>query len=232
MKKRLCSVMLLLAMSLAGCSSGSKGVLEVKDGVIYNNGTATTVTVHNGDTAQEPFSLNPSLTIEFSTHSDFGNCDHNPQGVAVGNVTKSDRDKSITYFASYGGSQYTMHKEISGGFLCAYLYSPDTVQIDVAINQLTNAVTSLSLGNFKKARMGLIELHDFSSITATQSSILIDKSVSVFKGTVATTETKEFNKVQVGYLPDSAYDYYQYGEYLVQALKGYDISSCITFLKE
>lgn len=232
MKKKLCLVTLLLAISMVGCSSGGKNTLEVKGGVIYNNGVATTVETHTGDTATEPYSLDPTLTITFSMHDAFGDCEHNPQGVAVGNVTKSDRDKSITYFSSYGGSQYTMHKDTGNGLLCAYLYSPETVQLDVAINQLTNAVSSLTLGSFSKARIGLIELHDFTSISATKTSISIPGQLTVLQGSINTTETKEFNKQQVGYLPDSAYDYYQYGEYVIQALKGYDISQCITFLKE
>lgn len=232
MKKKLCLIMLLSATLMAGCSSGSKGEIEVAGGKIVIDGVETTLTEHTGDTAKEPFALNPSLTITYSMHAAFGDCPNNPQGVAVGNVTKSERDKSITYFSSYGGSQYTMHKETKDGMICGYLYSPESVQLEVAINQLTNTIGSTHLGKISKAKMGLIEVHNWPSIIVTTQSITVPNAFSVLQGNVNTTETVEINKQSVGYLSDSAYDYYQYGDYVVQALKGYDISPCITFLKE
>ena len=232
MKKILCFITLLSVISMAGCSSGGN-TIEVKDGVIYNNGEATTVITHTGNTAQEPYSLDPTLIIQIETHSAFGDCNHNDAGVAIGNVTKSNKDKSITYFSAYNGSQYTMHKETNGYYICAFISSSDSLQADVVVNQLTNCLSTLKLSDdYKKARIGLIEVHDWPEILVTQESISIPGSLMILKGNVNTTETREFNKQSVGYLSDPAYDYYQYGDYVVQALKGYDISSCITFLKQ
>lgn len=232
MRKKLCFVMLLSAILMAGCSKGGKGVIEVAGGKIIVDGVETTLTEHTNDTAKEPFALNPQLSITYSTHAAFGDCPNNPQGVAVGNVTKSERDKSISYFSSYGGSQYTMHKETKDGMICGFLYSPESVQLEVAINQLTNSINATNLGNITKVKIGLIEVHDWSSIVVTPTSVSVLNAFSILQGNVNTTETVEINKQSVGYLSDAAYDYYQYGDYVVQALKGYDISPCITFLKE
>lgn len=232
MKKLLLLVTMLLAINMVGCSSGGD-TLEVKDGVIYNNGEATTVVVHTGTTAQEPYSLDPNIVINIEMHNAFGDCNHNDAGVAIGNVSKSDRDKSISYFTAYQGTQLTMHKETKGHFICAFLSAPESLQSDVAINQLTNCLSTLVLSdNYKKAKIGLIEVHDWPEISVTRDSISIPGSLMILKGNVNTTETREFNKQSVGYLADPAYDYYQYGEYVVQALKGFDISQCITFLKQ
>lgn len=241
-KRKLFIVAMLSVILMSGCSKEEKGVLELIDGVIYNNGVATSVVEHTGGMAKEAYAMNPQFNIVYSWHNAFGDCEHNEVGVAIGDVSKSDKDKSITYFSAYNESQFTVHKDMGNYLMCGYLYTSDVQQPDIVINQLTNSILTLSLSSdYHKAILGDIEVHDWNdagkSIVVTagntgfSGTITIPDYLLVTRGSVNTTETREINKQQVGFMSDAAFDYYQYGDYVVQVLKGNSIEEFITFRK-
>lgn len=234
MRKKLLIVLCGLAISMVGCSNSEKNTLAVTGGTIYNNGVATTVVEHTGNTARLQYALDANLTIEFDKHKSFGDCDHNMAGVVEADVTKLEKNKKISYFSAYQGSQYTIHKDMGDYLVCGYLYSADSLQADVAINQLELAIETLELSDsYGKAVMeGVIEVNNFPSIKLTPTSVSIPGELSVLKGTVDTTEVREINKQNVGFMSDGAYDYYVYNGYTVKCLKGYDVAKCVKFLKQ
>lgn len=231
MKKVLLGVLCLSVMSMVGCSKDFKGV-ELKQGVIYNNGTATNVTEHCGDSAKLPYAMDTNFSIEFSLHSKFADCAHNDAKVSEADVSQSSTNKNITYFQMYQGSQYVMHYKTDDGLICAYLYTNKGQDAAVTINQLEQTITSLDLSyDYNAARIDeVIEIHDAPSFKVTKENIQIPDVLLVAQGTVNTTDTREFGKKTVGFVTNAGYDYYVYEGYTVKCLAGTDISKYINFL--
>ena len=136
--------------------------------------------------------------INYSYHPDFSSCPNNGAGVAESDVTVLDKKNKITYFSMYLGSQWCMHKQIGDGFVCGFVSGEADMNQSLVVQQMQKEIEGL----------------DF---TKTYKKAVMDDVI----------EVTNFD-VTVGFKSTDKYDFYQWNNYVIKAVKGYDVNQCIT----
>lgn len=235
--KRILLILMVCVMCLMGCSSRvsptSDITAEIRDGVIYLNGKATSLTEYCGYEAKIEAG-NGGLEYVFSLDSakDVTNISVNAQGILEENM---DKLKGKFYYTEYLGSILTMAESLGNDtWLVCQVITQGTPSTAVAAYSsdymdtlsLTNGQVYVDFGDFKFG-------NDYDVVIVRQDCALIRDIAKVSVGTYDTTTTvsviqndKEY-QLQKG--SSSRYDYYVYNGYVIQVVAGLDISSYITF---
>lgn len=230
MKKKLFLALTVSAVILGGCSKGPKADYGVRDGVIFNGNKTVSCTMHKGYAAEGVLQATGDK-ISITWHNNFDDCGNNSAGVMSTDVVE---DGDFSYFAMYLGTEYTVHQEKDKHMNCAYLrMSQETAQDSaIVLQSIENQMKDLILSD----EFNTCTLDDKVYVTgveceARSSGLTVPGQFVVQKGTVQTTSTVDVGEVTVGFISNEGYDYYQFGEYVVKAVAGYDISPYVTFVE-
>lgn len=228
MKKRLFLITMTLAACLAGCSK-KEDVLKTVDGQLYMNKTPVYVEELSPTTAVSTLA-GGDYKINYSYHPDFTSCTNNGAGVAESDVTVLDKKNKITYFSMYLGSQWCMHKQIDDGFICGFVSGEADMNQSLVVQQMQKEIEGLDFTKtYTKAVMDdVIEVTNFENIKLRPNEIVIPGILMVGKGNGQMDKTAQIGDVTVGFKSTDKYDFYQWNNYVIKAVKGYDVNQCIT----
>lgn len=228
MRKKLLAILILSALVSGGCSKSEKADYGVRNGVLFNEKDSINCVSHSGYKAEGLLKATGDK-IEITWHNSFDDCPNNSAGVMSTDTTK---DGDYSYFVMYLGTEYVVHKEIDGHMLCAHLrMNQETAQdATVVLQSIENQMENLHL----KDEYNICSIDDtvfVKDIECTaKTSGLETSGFIVKKGKVQTTKTTDINGTTVGYINQNGFDYYQFGDYCIKAVTGFDISPNVTFV--
>jgi hypothetical protein len=236
--KKLIPILMLCVLFLTACSSSQNNItsdVTVKwdNGVIYINGKATPITDYKGyEASVSNGSGGLSYIFTLDNAIDATNLAVNMQGIEEVNMTSF---KGKLYYTEYLGSMFTMAQKLSGDdwIVCQANTNglPDTTVANYASNyiddmKLTNGQVYVDFGDFTFG-------DSYDAVEVRSDCALIYGVAKVSLGTFNTTSTvsiiqgeKEY-QLQKG--SSSKYDYYVYGDYVIQLASGLDVGTYITF---
>ena len=236
MRKKLLLI-LALVLCLTGCSSNAGPEDDVtfkfEDGVITYGGKPVTFTEYNGYSATiegGTGGLNYSLILEAG--NDVTSISVNTQSILEENM---DTYKGKFYYTEFLGSKMTMAEQVTEDYfeICqAYIKGIDA---GLAATYCASYIDDIPLTNGKvKVDCGdFIVGNDYDTFVVRADHVVIPSMLKVSVGTHDCPETvtvvQDNKEYQLQKGSSSKYDYYQYGEYLIQLASGLDISSYITF---
>lgn len=231
MRKILLAVLVLSVLTLGGCSKSPKADYGVRDGVIFNGKNTVQCTMHKGYAAEGVLQATGD-PIEITWHSNFDDCSNNTAGIMSTDVAK---DGDYSYFVMYLGTEFVVHKEDNGHMNCAYLRMDQQTAQDanVVLQSIKTQMEGLHLSD-EYTTCSLDDTVFVSGVEceARPSGLTAPGQFVVQKGTVQTTSSVDVNDATVGFISQGGFDYYQFGEYCVKAVTGYDISPYVTFVSK
>lgn len=231
MRRVLLVALVLSALTLGGCSKAPKADYGVRDGVLFNGKNTLNCTMHKGYAAEGLLQATGD-TIEFKWHNNFDDCGNNSAGIMSTDVAK---DGDFSYFVMYLGTEYVVHQESDGHMNCAYLrMNQETAQdSSVVLQSIESQMTGLQLSDeYTTCTLDDVVFVSGVECEARPSGLTAPGQFIVQKGSVQTTSTVDVNGVTVGFISQGGFDYYQFGEYCVKAVTGYDISPYVTFVNK
>lgn len=219
----------LVCLSFAGCGA-SKNVSSTGGAICFGN-EQSGLTEWSGYEAHHK--LTDTIDIYYyMCEGKFEDCPHNAAGVLEENLTKFKKAK---YYTLYLQTNIYMYYPCKGGYIEAYvdigtdsLYTvASIVEImykDMSVMSLSNSVKSVSFE-------GKVELNTADwDFKVRKNEIIIPDLLRIRKddGTKKMTGSTMLGEISVSTLHTDNYDYYKYGEYLIQAVTGTDVSGLIT----
>lgn len=232
--RRLLPMCLLLVLLLTGCSSSvdRTGSVTVKweNGVVSYGGKTLTLDEFEGYTATVtgPDGCRYNMAIENTP--DITNLSINYQQVLEENMTSL---KGGLWWTEYLGS-YMCYAKMVEKDTCVYCTSYPT-DSNMAANYAAQFVEDIpmTMGQVYVDFGDFVFGNDYDIVTVRNDACLIRGIAKVSIGTyncntpVTVTQGKKEYQLMKG--SSSKYDYYQYGDYLIQVGMGLDISNYIQF---
>lgn len=235
--KRLLPMLLLLAVCLTGCSNGVDPTKDVtikwENGVTSYNGTTFTVDSYNGYSASVTNgSGGLDYTLSIDSAKDVTNLTVNYSAVEEENMNKY---KEGFYFSEYLGSRLTYAREIADDTwsVCQVVtrgtdlaLAANYAELYVSSVPLTNGQVYVDFGDFIFGNQyDVVEVRpDCALITG-----IAKVSVDTHDCSTPITVVQDKKEYQLMKGSSAKYDYYQYGDYLIQLSGGLDISQYIKF---
>ena len=236
MRKKLLLI-LALVLCLTGCSSNAGPEDDVtfkfENGSITYGGKPVTFTEYKGyEAVVEGGTGGVDYTLILEAGNDITSISVNTQSILEENM---DNYKGKLYYTEYLGSKITMAEQVDENYIeICQAYVKD-IDPGLAATYCASYIDDIPLTNGKiKVDCGdFIVGNDYDAFVVRPDHVIIPSMLKVSVGTYNCSETvtivqnnKEY-QVQKG--SSSKYDYYQYGEYLIQLASGLDFSSYITF---
>ena len=232
MKKSFLVIALLLCLSLAGCSNGAAGTVNVKwdNGVISVNGAEIAVDKYTGQTAEYVIG-GTSYNYAYDEADDLSLAIYNSVGVAE---TDMSTFKKAKYFQQFLGSEVSMYYSVGDN---KYYAARVSTSEGMSVEQMcTNAYAVISKADF--GTINYVEVNGEIRFTPNGFEVEVRPDAVVipgyFKITAETkaecTESIVIGKTTLNYYNSGDYCYYQHGDLLIQTVVGVDISEHITFL--
>lgn len=232
MKKVLVTLsMLTLCVSLlVGCSKTEN--LKWNNGQLVVGKSVCEVSSYNGSSMRID-TPNYSATISYCC-DDIYNCTHNIKNVAIENMTKI---KKGYYYSMYYDTKYFIFApNPNGGWNEARVdvKSGSSMPLSDIETKLYPIANALLFNN----TVGTVTINDKVTLTTKDLPFDIRNNCVMVKGymmlgtdtgTVAFTEKKEIKGKSVDFKTTGKYDYYRYGDVIIQATAGLDISVYLKF---
>lgn len=215
-----------------GCSNSSQ-VISWDNGVISVKGVTYNVDEFSG---YEATVKSNSYDIKIFECGPIMDCLHNSQGIPEENMT--DYKNGVKYYSAYLGTQFRMyipngkekHTEVECMVSDVGVMSSNQV-VDTMYSTAKDIAFSL---DYKKVKCNdvlelSVEGYDYR---VRPSGVVIPGliKVAIDPGTRTMTESVTVGETTLGKTSTDSYDYYQYKGLMIQAAKGTDISSLITFI--
>ena len=237
MKKTL-ALLLMLMLCLTGCSSANIGTnnnitIKWENGVMSYKGTTIPCTEYNGYSGTAIGSDGNTWNLFLDPAKDFTSITTNTQMVMEENM---DSYKGYKYYVEYLNTQMTFAGTADESYKKVAM-TTNTAGITADMSKvaaanildavpMTNGIINVDFGPFVFGT-------EYDVVTVRTDCALIPGVIKVSQGTYETTSTasivqgkKEF---QIPYGSSQNYDYYVYEGYLIQIVKGMDISYYIKF---
>lgn len=235
--KKMLPVLMLLLLCLTGCSSkvDPNGDVTIKweNGAMSYKGTKFEVDSYNGYSATvEAGQGGLSYSMSIDSAKDVTNISVNNQGILEENM---DTYKGCFYYTEYLGSKLTMAKSLGNDnwAICQAITNGQQPALVATYTEgyintvpLTNGSVYVDFGEFTFGNA-------YDLVTVRPDCALITGIAKVSLGTYdcntpvsVIQNNKEYSLMKGS---SARYDYYQYGNYLIQLSGGLDISNYITF---
>lgn len=224
----------ICAVTLVGCSNKGNR-LEWSAGSIKMNGNELKV---DEITPSGAFVHGPNYEISVYPCGPIIDCPHNTFGVPESDMTEFKGGSK--YYSAFLGTQVMMYiPDGKDQHTEANLTLPDVgvMEIPQAVETLYNAVKDIKLAEVPK----VIECDGVLSLDVScyeykvrPDNVVIPGliKISANDGSMSMTGNIEIGEVSLGTTSTENYDYYIYKDLLIQAAKGMDISSIVTFRGE
>lgn len=236
MKKMLMLIMVLV-LCLTGCSSNigptDNVTFKFKDGLITYNGSPVTFTEYHGYRAiVEGGTGGLTYELMLEAGNDVTSISVNTQSVLEENM---DNYKGKFYYTEYLGTKFTMADQVTKDYFEICQTYGDGLDPGLTATYCAKYIDDIPLtdGQIKVDCGDFIVGNDYDQFIVRPDHVVIQSMLKVSVGTYNTSETvtvvqnnKEY-QLQKG--STAKYDYYVYGDYLIQLAAGLDISSYITF---
>ena len=238
MMKKVLMLLMILTLCLTGCSSvnvGTSDNITVKweNGVISYKGNIMPVTEYNGYSGQAVGSDGSIWTLMLDPAKDFTSITTNTQMIMEENM---DTYKDYKYYLEYLNTQMTFAGTADENYKKVAMTTSTTginadllktIAADILDNvPMTNGFVQVDFGPFVFGT-------EFDVVTVRPDCALIPGVIKVSQGSYETTSTvsivQDKKEIQVPYGSSQNYDYYVYEGYLIQIVKGLDISTYIKF---
>jgi hypothetical protein len=224
--KRLLLMLLTMSfmISLAACS-GSGNKVSVQNGVITVNGKAITVDEYTGWEAKQ--TLLSGATVTYSVCSSIQDCPNNMSGILYDDMTVY---KGGRYFSQYLGTEIMAHFPYGDEFIeCYAMQEMNQSEIEPLVQQIYESSQTLKLGTVSsvdyEGKVFLItEGYPF---IVRPTEIVIPNVIRISKGVTDTNETVDFGGIMLSMRKGQNFNYYQYGEYVIQLGNAYSLESFI-----
>lgn len=235
--KKVIPVLLVFVLLLTGCSSSQdisdNVTVKLENGVIKFGNTATSFTEYKGYTASVTGGMGGiDYTLTLDSAVDVTNITVNVQGIVQEDM---DTLKGKYYYTEYLGSRFTMADNIGGDdwivLQCTTNNLPAATIANYASNyideiKMTNAQVYVDFGDF-------IFGNDYDEVIVRTDCALISGVAKVSVGTYNTTSSvtvvQDNKEYQLMKGSSNKYDYYTYGNYVIQVAAGLPVESYITF---
>lgn len=236
MRKKLL-ILLLLAMCLTGCSKGVDPTQDVtikwEDGVTSCNGTTFTVDSYVGYAARvEAGEGGLTYDLSLDEAKDVTSLTVNVQQILEENM---DSYKDCYYYSEFLGSKMTLAKNVGPDLwaVCQAVTNGNPLNLVATYSEIYVSTVPLTNGQV------YVDFGDFVFGTAYDTTevrpdcALISGIAKVSKGTydctTPVTVVQDNKEYQLMKGSSSKYDYYQYGDFLIQLTGGLDISTYVQF---
>lgn len=190
------------------------------------------LTYYDGNTGEYNVDGDPAMINYMTCVSELRDCPRNRQGVHEADM---DTYKNANYFTAYIGTYCVMHEtldEEAGTTKEAEMTTidPDSKPFDIFRNDVYDTLDLLTFQPVTKASFCnciTVETTDYS-IVVRNTGISIPNLLIVGKGTYECTQQVDIGEFSVMKGSSEQYDYYQYSDNLIKAVKGTDITQYIT----
>jgi len=226
-------ISMLCVVGLVGCSSKS---VEVRwdNGVITSNGVTIDVDTYTGTSAYKDYG---DARVSYYSCDGPDDCIHNILGIAKDIMTPYD--KGCYYYTAYFDTTMAMYAPFGDYWNEGMLSSDENsgYAVGTMAEIMRPVLQSLPLdGSLEQLNINGDVLLNTSAYTfnATKSYVEIEGflKVGTNPGIVTLTQTVVIGDVTVAKESTTKFDYYQYGNTLIEAAAGIDISPYITFIKK
>lgn len=235
--KKMLPALLLLVLCLTGCSNkvdpNAAVTIKWDNGTMSYKGTSFQVDSYNGYSASVSAGQGGlSYELLIDSAKDVTNISVNAQGILEENM---DKYKGCFYYTEYLGTKLTMAKSLGNDnwAICQAIMNgqqPTLVatyaESYISTVPLTNGAVYVDFGDFTFGT-------DYDVVTVRPDCALITGVAKVSLGTYecntpvsVVQNNKEYSLMKGS---SAKYDYYQYGNYLIQLSGGLDISNYIKF---
>lgn len=216
---------------MVGCSSNKVPTLEVKEGVIYNNGKeAVGITEHTGLKAS--YTIDGTGTMEFASCSELMKCPLNLVGVFPEDMTKY---KDALYFVMYHDTEIVLHREQKDGtFLEAHAVLADigTASKEQIVAQLYNDCATLEFMDYTQVVFedSVVLNVEGESYKIRPDSVVIPGIIKISTGNVTAkgaTTSGVIDETEVVKVVTPKFEYYQHKDTIIQVAKGFAVSDLV-----
>ena len=232
MKKISLLLVLLLCLSLVGCSSWSRDAIVVKwdNGVFTINGQTANLDKYTGDSGHYE-SGDTVYDYAYDQNDDLSLALWNSVGVAEQDMTTFKKSK---YFQQFLGTQVTMYYKVANGtYNCANVVTAGTTPIEAMTQEAYNTISKIDFGAIKYVEINnsvRFATADFP-IEVRPDAVLITGYIKVSVGSKSEcTEPITVGKKTLYYYNSGSYCYYQYGDLVIQTVVGVNLEDYFTFL--
>lgn len=218
-----------------GCSKEQKIDVRWDYGVLSNNGVVFEVDSYRGYEASK--TIDDEVWINYYPCTGPNDCTHNLLGISAD--VMSDYTDGSKYYTAYFDTNLALYvpwgetwneglisvPENSGysvGTMLELMYpNLKAMPLNSGLECITinNSVQLLTVGRSFEARKDCVVIPGFVKIGTNDGSVTMSESVVIGEATV-------------GKMNSTKYDYYQYGDVLIQAAAGIDISQYVQFIVE
>lgn len=217
---------------MAGCSGGRLADINSDGSSISIKGKQVMLTEYDGNEGSYTVDGVDILAEFKKCDIEFRNCKENRQGVHEDDLTSYKKGR---YYTAYIDTFRSIHMGLNDQNTKECIYQTknrDTCPLDSYTDQMYTTLASLKFEPITKASFDNCILvtapEGGSSITVRSTGITIPGVLVVGKGTYDCTQQVDIGDVTVMKGIGNNYDYYQYNDILIKAVKGTDISSYIT----
>lgn len=239
MKKLVIPLILSLCVtSLVGCSNNKKAVdtLVWDHGTLMNGDSIMEVTSYNGYEAEDK---QTEYTITYTSCTGPTNCPHKIQDVGKDLMTKYN---GTYYFTAFFETMCEMYYPVDESVDCwnegtfgvngdnSYPVATMVSIMEPVLKELPldGSVTKINVNN-------CVEINVAGStynVTPDVVSIPGYLKAGTDDGSIKFDHTVTFGETTVAYTSSSKYNYYSYGDVIIQVAQGLDITQYVTFLAE
>ena len=232
MKKISLLLVLLLCLSLVGCSSGSRDAIVVQwdNGVFTVNGKTANLDKYTGDSGEYKLG-ETTYSYAYDQNEDLSLALWNGVGVIEQDMTNFKKAK---YFQQFLGTQVTMYLEVDADtYNCANVVTGDSTPLEVMTQEAYNTISNIDFGT-----IDYVEINDSVRFRAPDFTVEVRPDAVLISGyiKVAVDSKAECTEpITVGdrtmyYYNSGNYCYYQYGDLLIQTVVGVNLEDYFEFL--